>query len=230
MKFAVGTTNRAKLESVRMAVARCSFVGGAAALSDATRAASSDGGESDGHDRHEIVGVATESGVSAQPFSAAETRRGALARAMGALAGAADADFGIGLEGGIEAAQGDESGVMFECGWMCVVERATGRIGWGSSARFLLDGAMVAQLRAGKELAEVIDDMTGERDVRSNLGARGILTGGALGRAEAYMHGLLFAFAPFLSDAKFWVATDAAQRAARAAAAIAPATPAAPSS
>lgn len=32
----------------------------------------------------------------------------------------------------------------------------------------------------------------------------GILTNGALGRAEAYSHGVLFAFAPFVSDAKYW--------------------------
>jgi inosine/xanthosine triphosphatase len=201
MRFAVGTKNKAKLDSVRIALSRCKFVNTALGPEP-----SSDGGESDGHDLHEVIGVTTESNVSAQPFSAAETRQGALNRARGALELVPDADFGIGLEGGVEKAESDDT--YFECGWMCVVERKTGRIGWGSSARFVLDGALVQQLKAGKELATVMDEMTGETDVRSGLGAMGILTGGALGRADAYSHGLIFAFAPFLSPNKYWVESN----------------------
>lgn len=202
MRFAVGTKNKAKLDSVRQALSRCKFTNTALGPEP-----SSDGGECDGHDLHEVIGVGTESNVGAQPFSAAETRQGALNRAQGALALVPDADFGIGLEGGVEKAESDDT--YFECGWMCVVERKSGRIGWGSSARFVLDGAMVKQLKAGKELAHVIDEMTGETDVRSGLGAMGVLTNGALGRADAYTHGLIFAFAPFLSPDKYWVESNA---------------------
>jgi non-canonical (house-cleaning) NTP pyrophosphatase len=60
-------------------------------------------------------------------------------------------------------------------------------------------------LEDGMELADVMDMLTGETDVRSHMGAMGVLTAGHLARAEAYAHGLIFAFAPFLSDKeKYW--------------------------
>lgn len=59
-------------------------------------------------------------------------------------------------------------------------------------------------LNEKKELAEVMDALTGKTDVRSGLGAMGVLTAGHLGRAAAYEHGLIFALAPFLSEKKYW--------------------------
>jgi inosine/xanthosine triphosphatase len=197
MKLAVGTTNRAKLDAVRDALARLPL-------------GRSDGGESDAHDRHEIVGVATESGVSAQPFSAAETRRGALARAMGALAGAADADFGIGLEGGIEQVPAPAPGgdaEHFVVGWACVVRRGDpGAPGFGSSARLELPPSFLAQLRSGAatELSQVIDRFAADRDLRSSLGVEGLLSGGALLRAECYTHAVVFAFSRFVTPSELW--------------------------
>lgn len=179
IKIAVGTTNKAKVQCVDMTSAKIfspSMI--------ITRA------------------VEVASDVSAQPMSADETQQGALARATKALAAMPDADFGVGLEGGVEKI-GDR---WFECGWMCVIERSTGRVGWGSSARFEMSQKIMRKIiEEKKELAEVMDELTGETDVRSNLGAMGILTAGHLGRADAYSHGLMFAFAPFLSSReKYW--------------------------
>jgi hypothetical protein len=55
-----------------------------------------------------------------------------------------------------------------------------GRLGWGSSARFELSAKLVAMLKEGKELADVIDEVSGKSDVRSNEGAMGIVTNGYL--------------------------------------------------
>jgi len=60
-----------------------------------------------------------------------------------------------------------------------VVDRE-GRLGWGSSARFELSAKLVAMLKEGKELADVIDEVSGKSDVRSNEGAMGIVTNGNL--------------------------------------------------
>ena len=49
-----------------------------------------------------------------------------------------------------------------------------------------------------------MDEMTQLTDVRSNQGAMGVVTNGILHRDECYVHGVIFAFAPFLSDSKFW--------------------------
>lgn len=207
MKFVLGTQNKAKIEAVKMAIARCRFAPSSASSPASSSAGSSsfgdrmdsDGGETDGHDIHEVVGLANiQSGVNAQPMSASETRQGALQRATLALLADPTATFGIGLEGGCEVIDG----IWFECGWIAVVHRS-GRCGFGSSARFQLDDSIIDKLKT-KELAEVMDEMTGEKDVRSNMGAMGILTGGALTRAEAYAQGVIFAFAPFLSSERYW--------------------------
>jgi inosine/xanthosine triphosphatase len=193
MRFAVGTTNAAKLACVTSVVNQVFPV-------------------SEGGTAHEVVGIAVPSGVSAQPFSLEETRAGALHRAKAALnasvekaasddAAVPPADFGIGLEGGVEIC-GDQ---YFECGWMAVVDRRSSRVGWGSSARFELSRKIVDQLRTGKELAEVMTALSGIENVGQKGGAMGVLTNGNLDRANAYAHGLIFAFAPFLSDPeRYW--------------------------
>ncbi|KPI87384.1 hypothetical protein ABL78_3518 [Leptomonas seymouri] len=176
--WAVGTTNRAKVECVVAVVNKCfpNVI-------------------------HEVRAVNVNSGVTDQPMSAEETQRGAVNRAKSALDAIPEADFGIGLEGGLELI----GGRWFECGWMSVVERKNGKCGIGSSARFEMSETLMSPiLNEGKELADVMDELTGEKDVRSGLGAMGILTAGYLGRAAAYEHGLIFALAPFLSESKYW--------------------------
>lgn len=177
--WAVGTTNKAKLDSVSTVVNTC-FP----------------------NETHEVVAISTVSSVSDQPMSAEETQKGSVHRAKEALRLCERADFGVGIEGGLEHI----SSKWFECGWMTIIERATDRMGIGSSARFEMSSVLMDPIiNEGKELADIIDDLTGEKDVRSGLGAMGVLTGGHLGRAAAYEHGLMFALAPFLSDKKFWL-------------------------
>lgn len=182
MRVVVGTTNKAKVACVVTTVE--TLFSGA-------------------HGPITVDAIEVASGVSSQPMSAEESQKGALERAQQAIEKSGNtADFGVGLEGGVEKI-GDK---WFECGWMCVVERSTGRVGWGSSARFEMSQKIMRKIiDEKKELAEVMDELTGETDVRSHAGAMGILTNGHLGRAAAYSHGLIFAFAPFLSDRdKYW--------------------------
>jgi non-canonical (house-cleaning) NTP pyrophosphatase len=93
----------------------------------------------------------------------------------------ADALFGVGLEGGINKL-GDR---WYEGGWIAVTDRA-GAWGIGSTAKFELSKKIVDQLLAGKELAEVIDEISGLTDVRSSQGAMvrfSIWLGSSSGRA-----------------------------------------------
>lgn len=62
---------------------------------------------------------------------------------------------------------------------ICVVDRE-GQEGWGSSARFELSAKLVNMLKEGRELADVIDEVSGKSDVRSNEGAMGVVTNGNL--------------------------------------------------
>lgn len=128
-----------------------------------------------------------------------ETMTGATNRAKGAIAKHPEARFGVGLEGGIQKT-GDR---YFESCWV-VVSDAAGKLGIGCSAKFELSSKFMGPILAGEELATVIDRLSGEKDVRSNLGAMGIVTNGALARTESMTHGVIFAFGPFVSDARYW--------------------------
>lgn len=129
---------------------------------------------------------------------------GAANRAKAALTLAADAgspvDYGVGIEGGLEKI-GDR---WFECGWVAVVRASDGHVGYGSCGRYEVSGSIVRRLQAGEELCVVMDDLSGQSDVRSSQGMMGIVTNGLLNRAACYEHGVLFGFAPFTSDARYW--------------------------
>ena len=58
---------------------------------------------------------------------------------------------------------------------MCVVDRQ-GKVGVGSSARFLVADSIVVKLQKGQELAEVVAEHT-KSDVRAGLGMMGVITG-----------------------------------------------------
>jgi inosine/xanthosine triphosphatase len=185
MLIVVGSTNASKLESVRLSLPHVFPNLPASSIT--------------------IEGLSVASGVSAQPMTDVETQAGALSRARSALSAARekglDPDYAVGLEGGV----GEVGGVYMECGWIAVVDaRDEARVGWGTSARFQLCEKIVQRLKAGEELAEVMDDLSGLVDVRSGQGAMGLVTNGAVKRAEAYSTGVIFAFAKFISNRIFW--------------------------
>eukprot|EP01086_Lenisia_limosa_P000650 TRINITY_DN11151_c0_g1_i1.p1 TRINITY_DN11151_c0_g1~~TRINITY_DN11151_c0_g1_i1.p1 ORF type:complete len:197 (-),score=37.81 TRINITY_DN11151_c0_g1_i1:67-657(-) len=181
VEFAVGSKNKAKLGSLCDALEKLIASGSLQKMD------------------YSVTGVTVDSGVAAQPMSDEACLKGAETRARLALQATPSASFGVGMEGGIHKI----GSKWFESGWIVVLSRE-GTLGFGSSARFQLSQKIVDELMTGKELAEVMDEMTGETDIRSGLGAMGIVTNGCLGRKECYTHGVIFALAPFLSDAKYW--------------------------
>jgi len=143
--------------------------------------------------RAEVNGVAVSSGVSDQPFGDAETIRGAAQRAQAVL-DATDADFAVGLEGGVV----DEGGVMRSCAWAAVVAR-DGRVGTGGSLAMVLPVRVASLVRNGMELGHAMDHITGGRDTKHGAGAVGILTAGLVDRQRAYESLVTYALAPFLT-------------------------------
>ncbi|KAJ3046177.1 hypothetical protein HK097_000989 [Rhizophlyctis rosea] len=151
---------------------------------------------------HSITTHSVPSHVSPQPMSDDETIQGAINRAKEALLLDPEADYGIGIEGGTHTIPLISR--TFESGWIAIIHSKSGKIGLGSSARFELSPKIVQRLKTGEELAEVIDDLSGQEDVRSGAGAMGILTNGCVNRDVAYAHGVFFAFAPFVSGRQYW--------------------------
>lgn len=145
-----------------------------------------------------VISVKVDSSVDSQPKSDHEAIKGAINRAKVALK-KIHADFAIGMEGGIHKIGKH----WFECGWIAVVDKK-GKIGLGSSGRWKVSAKIVKHLLSGKELAEVIQKLTGRSQVHQEEGMMGLITNNHLPRHIAYSHGVLFAFAPFISDPKFW--------------------------
>ena len=96
-------------------------------------------------------GVSTPSGVSDQPMTGPETLQGALNRAHRARDSRPDADFWIGIEGGIEEA-GEQ---MQAFAWVVILsERLVGKSKTGA---FCLPRQVADLVRQGKELGDADD-------------------------------------------------------------------------
>lgn len=129
---------------------------------------------------HEVIGEEAPSGVSNQPFSDQETLEGAYNRASTV---SARAEIGIGLEAGVE----ELNGIYYLVNWG-VLKTRDGKVFYAGGTRLPLPYELVAPLKEGKELSEVIDDYSSRLDVRSNEGAIGILTADFYNRKENFVH------------------------------------------
>jgi inosine/xanthosine triphosphatase len=139
----------------------------------------------------EVGTVSLPSGVSDQPGSSAETRQGAYNRACSARLARPQADYWVGVEGGIE----DEGDGMAAFAWIVVVDRQ--RTGQSRTGAFYLPPAVAALVRQGKELGDADDIVFGKTNSKQANGAIGILTGDVLDRAAFYEQAVILALLPF---------------------------------
>lgn len=153
-----------------------------------------------------VEGVVVQSGVAAQPATETDTVRGARRRAAEAQR-LADADLGIGIEGGVFQ---DGLGTWI-CAWAAVVERG-GRESLGSGVRFPLPAWMAARALAGEELGTIVDAYLEAPDAHEALGAIGLLTRGLLDRQAALEQALIAALAPVLSAPLYTRAAEEEKR------------------
>lgn len=137
------------------------------------------------------------SGVPDQPFGDEETIAGARARAQRARE-AADADLGVGLEGGVV----DGPDGMRTCAW-CVVVHRDGREGVGGSLAMPLPDGVAELIRGGEELGHAMDTFAATRGTKHGKGAVGILTAGRIDRQGAYEVLVTYALAPFVTPALY---------------------------
>jgi inosine/xanthosine triphosphatase len=148
----------------------------------------------------ELIARRVETGVSRMPLSDMQLMRGARnrAEAVRELLGSEGrrADFYVGLEGGFHSITFDGERQTFLHGWAYATDGERGF--FGHAPAVTVPPSLVARVEGtGRELAEVIDEVTGERDVRSREGAWGVLSRGLLTRAMSFEAALVAAFAPF---------------------------------
>ncbi|MEG8946731.1 inosine/xanthosine triphosphatase [Rosettibacter firmus] len=177
MKILVGSTNPVKIESVREAFS-CYF------------------------ENIEVEGKDIKSGVSAQPINE-ETFLGAQNRAVNlkylSEKENLNSDFFVGIEGGIIKLFNR----WFAFGCMCIINKE-GKISFGTSPHFELPEIVVEKLLNGKELGDVMDELTNQKNSKQKNGAIGFFTNGVMNRKELYVEGLKVAIIPFLHSEMFY--------------------------
>lgn len=139
----------------------------------------------------EVEGVSVGSGVSDQPLSDDETYTGAFNRAMNAKAAQPDADYWVGLEGGIETKGAD----MESFAWIVVVGKSD-IVGRGKTGVLFLPPRVAELIHQGKELGEADDIVFQQTNSKQSNGAVGLLTGDVLTRESVYTEAVIFALIP----------------------------------
>ena len=146
-----------------------------------------------------VKGVEVPSGVSNQPKTSEDSFQGAIERAKNAMK-KTKADYAIGMEGGMYQI----GKRWFEGGWTAVVDKK-GNLGLGTSAHWKVPNKIAKELLAGKELRDVVIELSGNPNIyQEEKGVMGLISNKHLPRDLAYSHGIIFAFGPFISDPIFW--------------------------
>ena len=132
----------------------------------------------------DVTGIAP-----AMPMTDRETLDGARVRAQTACRGLTAPFLAVGLEGGLSSEP-----LTTLTSWAAATDGATW--GFGAGGRIVLPDSVLAQVQAGRELGDVIDEMAGA-GTRATRGAWGWLTRDLVGRRHALVTATLAALAPF---------------------------------
>ena len=141
----------------------------------------------------EILSLSVPSGVSDQPLSDDETRRGAVNRVRAAHEQSPDADYWVGMEGGLERI-GDE---LMASAWMTAMNR-DGRLGAARTTSLPLPQRITRLVDDGMELGEANDRVFSTHNSKQAGGAFGLLTDGLLTRQSVYRDALVSALIPLI--------------------------------
>ena len=187
MKIALGSSRAAKVEAVRLAAARVAAID--ARWGDAA-----------------IISREVETDAPTMPLTDEELMLGARARALvvrDALSNeGTSADLYVGLEGGFHTANVEGERLTFLKGWVYVTDGSRGS--FGASPSISVPNSMVRSVVDDRrELSEVIDEVAGQRDVRSRQGAWGVLSRDLFTRAMSFEVALVAAFAPFYNSGMY---------------------------
>ena len=143
----------------------------------------------------EVEGVSVDSGVGDQPFDW-DTFKGARHRAHSLREG--EADYYVGIEGGAAKLQGQ----YFTFGVFCIIDKL-GFESFGSSPLLPLPAWVFSELKKGKELGTVMDEIVGDTNTKQKGGAPAFFTNGVVNRKDFYIQGLRLALSPFLKRELF---------------------------
>jgi inosine/xanthosine triphosphatase len=138
--------------------------------------------------------VTVSSGVADQPLSDEETLAGALNRVRNARAAQPQADFWIGIEGGVAPMDGG----LAAFAWVAV--RSGDQLGKARSGAFFLPPAVRELVEKGIELGTADDIVFGRTDSKRAGGAIGLLTDNVVDRRQLYEQAVVLALVPFKNE------------------------------
>ncbi|MCB0291907.1 MAG: inosine/xanthosine triphosphatase [Calditrichaeota bacterium] len=131
------------------------------------------------------------SGVADQPTSEGETLQGAHNRAEGAFRQMPQADYWVGIEGGVSYME-DE---MIAFAWIVIKSRDG--LGKSRTGTFFLPPQIADLVGQGLELGDADDQVFQQKQSKQKQGAIGLLTGNVIDRARLYEHAIVLALVPF---------------------------------
>ena len=141
----------------------------------------------------EIIPLSVASGVSDQPMSDDETQRGAANRVANVKAAQPDADYWVGLEGGLDFFNGR----LMAFAWMAI-EGPGGQFSESRSPTLPLPPGVQNLVESGLELGEANDRIFSTINSKQGGGAFGLLTDGLYTRESIYTQTLVLALIPFV--------------------------------
>ena len=145
-----------------------------------------------------VQSINVDSGVGTQPQGDDETYRGAYNRAINAKNAYPEADYWVGIEGGVDVINKD----MASFAWVYIVDKH-GNQGKAKTATFFLPSSISSLVNGGLELGEAGDQFFNKVNSKQNGGAVGLLTNGVVDRFELYMQGLILCLIPFIKQDLF---------------------------
>jgi inosine/xanthosine triphosphatase len=143
----------------------------------------------------DLIPASVESGVSDQPMSDHETSQGARNRVSNAMHEIVDADYWVGLEGGLDMFDGH----LMAFAWMVVAD-SENRISKTRSVTLPLPPRVQELVLTGMELGEANDRVFSTLNSKQEGGAFGLLTDGLMTRESVYTQTLVLALVPFVNE------------------------------
>lgn len=140
-----------------------------------------------------VEGLNVGSNIEAQPIGDLRTYQGALNRAQNSKVVFPEADFWVGIEGGVD----DFDGEMMAFAWVVILDRE-GKVGKAKTSVFFLPTTLAKLVRSGMELGEADDRFFNRENSKEQDGAVGILTNGSIDRKHYYQQAVQLALIPFL--------------------------------
>ena len=145
-----------------------------------------------------VEGVDALSNIPAQPRSEEETLLGAKNRATHAKSLVPEADYWVGIEGGVDE---DPQG-MYAFAWIYVLHRS-GKSSQSKTGTFYLPPRVVALIQDGMELGHADDLVFQAQNSKQQGGSVGLLTHGLITREGYYQQAMVLALIPFLNESLY---------------------------